>query len=103
MGKPKINAIVIDVPLKVSTFEFMCLKVSSKLKFFIDLIVYRTRYASCDFFAEFEEVMNIMSSYNEEVVVLGVLIFSWSVMQKGKQKILKIFSTCTISSSRTNS
>ena len=34
-----------------------------------------TRYDSCDFFAEFEEIMNIMSSYNEEVVVLGVFNF----------------------------
>ena len=71
LEKPKINAIVIDVLLKASTFEFMCVKVSSKLKYFIGLVVYRTGYASCDFFAEFEEIMNIMSSYNEEVVVLG--------------------------------
>ena len=34
LGKPKINAIVIDVPLKASTFEFMCVRVSSKLKSF---------------------------------------------------------------------
>ena len=71
LGKPKINARVIDVPLKASTFEFMCVRVSSKLKFFIGLVVYRTGYASCDFFAAFEEIMNIMSSYNEEVLVLG--------------------------------
>ena len=71
LGKPKINAIVIDVPLKASTFEFMCVRVSSKLKSSIGLVVYRTGYVSCDFFAEFEEIMNIMSSYNEEVVVLG--------------------------------
>ena len=70
LGKP-INAIVIDVPLKANTFEFMCVRVSSKLKSFIGLVVYRTGYAFCDFFAEFEEIMNIMSSYNEEVVVLG--------------------------------
>ena len=69
LGKPKINAIVIDVPLKASTFEF--LRVSSKLKSFIGLVVYRTGYASCDFFAKFEVIMNIMLSYNEEVVVLG--------------------------------
>ena len=69
-GKPKINAIVIDVLLKASTFEFMCVRVSSKLKSFIGLVAYRTEYASCDFFVEFEKVMNIMSSYNEEVVIL---------------------------------
>ena len=40
LGKPKINAIVIDVPLKASTFEFMCVRVSSKLKSFIGLVVY---------------------------------------------------------------
>ena len=71
LEKPKINVIVIDVPLKASTFEFMCVRISSKLKSFISLVVYRTGYASCNFFAEFEEIMNIMSSYNEEVVVLG--------------------------------
>ena len=71
MGKPKINAIVIDVPLKASTFELMCVRVSSKLKSFIGLVVYRTGYASCDFFAGFEEIMNIIPSSNEEVVVLG--------------------------------
>ena len=61
---------MIDVPLKASNFEFMCLRVSSRLKSVIGLVVYRTEYASCDFFAEFEEIMNIMSSYNEEVLVL---------------------------------
>ena len=71
LEKQKINAIVIDVPLKASTFEFMCVRVSSKLKSFIGLVVYRTGYASCDFFAEFKEIMNIMLSYNEEVVGLG--------------------------------
>ena len=71
LEKPKINAIVIDVPLEARTFEFMCVRVSSKLKYFIGLVVYRTGYTFCDFFAEFEEIMNIMSSYNEEVVVLG--------------------------------
>ena len=49
LGKPKITAIVIDVPLKASTFEFMCVRVSSKFKSFIGLVVYRTGYASCDF------------------------------------------------------
>ena len=41
---------MIDVPLKASTFEFTCVRVSSKLKSFIGLVVYRTGYASCDFF-----------------------------------------------------
>ena len=55
LGKPKINAIMIDVPLIASTFEFMCVRVSSKLKSFIGLVVYRTGYAFCDFFAEFRD------------------------------------------------
>ena len=50
LGKPKINALVIEDHLKNSTFEFMCVRVSSKLKSFIGLVVYRTGYAFCDFF-----------------------------------------------------
>ena len=35
----KINAILINVLLKASTFEFICVRVSSKLKSFIGLVV----------------------------------------------------------------
>ena len=40
----------------------------------MNLVVYRTGYAFSDFFAELEKILNIMSSYNEEVVALRISI-----------------------------
>ena len=37
----------------------------------IAFVVYRTRYASLAFFEEFENLVNILANYNENVFILG--------------------------------
>ena len=92
MEEQKINAIRIDAPLKASTFEFICVRIISKLKSFIGLVVYRTGYAFYNFFAKFEDIMNIMSSYNEKALVLGNFNFNLeSILDKKAQKLKNNF------------
>ena len=51
-------------------FEHICGRISSKSRSVV-LVVYRTGYASCGFYDDFSKIMNTLSTYNEEVIILG--------------------------------
>ena len=51
-------------------FEHICVRISSKSRSVIVLVVYRTGYASSGFYDDFSKIMNTLSTYNEEVIIL---------------------------------
>ena len=53
------------------SFKHLCVRISSSSKSFIGLVVYRTGAASSLFYKEFENILGILATYNEEVLILG--------------------------------
>ena len=58
-----------------ASFEHMCVRISSGSKSVIGLVVYRTGAAFSLFYQEFENTMDILATYNEEVLSLSNLTF----------------------------
>ena len=52
-------------------FEHICVRISSKSRSVIFLVVYRTGYAPSGFYDDFTKSTNTLSTYNEEVIILG--------------------------------
>ena len=52
-------------------FDPICARICSKSRSVIVLVMYRTGYASCRFYDDFSKIMNTLSTYNEEVIILG--------------------------------
>ena len=69
-----VNAGFELLPLHVAKhsihFEHICVRVSSKSRSVIVSVVYRTGYASCEFYDDFSKIMNTLSTYNEKVIIL---------------------------------
>ena len=51
-------------------FEHICVRISSKARSVIVLVVYGTGYASCGFWDDFSKIINTLSTYNEKVIIL---------------------------------
>ena len=58
-----------------ASFEHLCVRISSRSKSVIGLVVYRRGAASSLFYKEFENTLGILATYNEEVLILGDFIF----------------------------
>ena len=58
-----------------ANFERLCVRISSNSKSVIGLGGYRTGAASSLFYKEFENILGILATYNEEVLILGYLNF----------------------------
>ena len=84
----------INVSFKCHNFEFFSAKVSRGSKSIIGLVVYRTGYASIAFFEEFEKLLNIMATYNEDVFILGDFNFHLeSPDDRDAQKFFELLSS----------
>ena len=58
-----------------ASFEHLFVRISSSSKSVIGLVVYRTGAASSLFYKEFEDILGILDTYNEEVLILGDFSF----------------------------
>ena len=58
-----------------ASFEHLCVRISSRSKSVIGLVVYRTGAASLLFYKEFGNTLGILATYNEEVLILGDFSF----------------------------
>ena len=54
-----------------ASFEHLCVRISSSPKSVIGLVIYRTGAAFSLFYKEFENILGILATYKEEVLILG--------------------------------
>ena len=64
-----VNAGFELLPLHIAHFEHICVRISTKSRSVIVLVVYQTGYASCGFYDDFSK-MNTLSTYNKKVIIL---------------------------------
>ena len=68
------NSMFRGMPLKLtstSSYEHLCVRISSSSKSVIGLVVYRIGAAVSLFYREFENTLGTLATYNEEVLILG--------------------------------
>ena len=53
-----------------SRFEHLCVRISSSSKSVIGFVVYRKKSSSL-FYMEFKNILGILATYNEKVLILG--------------------------------